>query len=348
MLPRLTGVTAAVPNCQRDSMGNEGESLPTRTRRQRLGAMVPWFTSLAVFGGGAVTLDGVERAMAVGAFSASCVGALLAVSQLRRSVSSMRSWMGDRESALSTFADDRAAAVARQFQWAVEELVRARAELRKVEGMRVEAEDRARTIAATARQDGEELRSVREKLAAMDPSELEVLRGKIEQVQQAFQDEERDRRSAERRARAAEQRVAALTRTLRLVATTVSPAGDGIASPAMASETITLDWTLEYDGSGHTLRLRSTSPDLRPTRARIADATGRLVVESAAARQRHPSEVMIRIPQSVAGAVESGNWSAFQLEVEVDDVWDPAVLVDRAEPVVDTEVMQPRTLRIVS
>ena len=34
----------------------------------------------------------------------------------------MRGWMGERESALSTFADDRAATVARQFQWAVEEL----------------------------------------------------------------------------------------------------------------------------------------------------------------------------------------------------------------------------------
>jgi hypothetical protein len=303
---------------------------------------------LAVFGAGAIALDGVERAMAVGAFSASCVGALLAMSQLRRAVSSMRRWMGDRESALSTFADDRAATVARQFQWSVEELVRARADLRKVDGMRVEAEDRAKSIGEKARQDGDELRLVREKLAAMDPSELEVLRAKIEQLQQAFQDEGRDRRTAEHRAHTAEQRVAALTRTLRLVANTVSPAAERIASPATPAEVIALDWTLEYDGSGHTLRVRSTTPDVRPNRVRIVDATGRLVVESAGMRQRHPAELMIRVPPSVAAAVESGNWSAFQLEVEVDDVWDSAVLVDRAEPVVDAEVMQPRSLRIVS
>jgi ribosomal protein L14 len=310
--------------------------------------MVPWLTSLALFGGGAVTLDGAERAMAVGAFSASCVGALLALSQLRRAVLSMRSWMGDRESALSSFADDRAVTVARQFQWSVEELVRARAELRRVEGMRVQAEDRARSITERARQDSDDLRLAREKLIAMDPSELEVLRAKIEQMQQAFQDEERDRRSAERRARTAEQRVAALSRTLRLVATTVSPAGEGSASRATPSELITLDWALEYDGTGHTLRLWSTSPDLHPTRVRVIDATGRQVVESASVRQRRSNELMIRIPQSVAVAVESGNWTAFQLEVEVDDAWDAAVLVDRAEPVVDIEVMQPRSLRIVS
>jgi hypothetical protein len=310
--------------------------------------MFPWLVCLAVFGAGAIALDGVERATAVGAFSASCLGALFAISQVRRAVSSMRSWMGDRESALSSFADDRAATVARQFQWAVEELVRARADLRKVDGMRVEAEDRAKSQNDKARQDSEDLRAVRERLAAMDPSGLEVLRAKIERIEQAFQDEERDRRSAERRAHAAEKRVADLTRTLRLVATTVSPAAEGIASPAGSHEVIALDWTLEYDGNGHTLRLRSTSPDVRPNGVRIVDATGRLVVESAGIRQRHPAELMIRIPQSVAAAVESGNWSAFQLEVEVDDVWDSAILVDRAEPVVDAEVMQPRSLRIVS
>src|SRR6266550_3972846 len=142
MRRRLTGVTGLASDCHGGSVGNEGESVPARTRGQRLGAMVPWVGSLAVFGAGAITLDGVERATAVGAFSASCVGALLAISQVRRAVSSMRSWMGDRESALSSFADDRTATVARQFQWAVEEPVRARADLRKVDGMRVEAEDR--------------------------------------------------------------------------------------------------------------------------------------------------------------------------------------------------------------
>ena len=75
---------------------------------------------------------------------------------------------------------------------------------------------------------------------------------------------------------------------------------------------------------------------------------GRLVVESAGGPQRQPAELMIRIPQSVAAAVESGNWSPFQPEVEVDDVWDGAVLANRKEPVVDGEVMKPRSLRIAS
>ena len=310
--------------------------------------MAPWFVSLAVFGAGALTLDGVERAIAIGAFSASCLGALLAVSQLRRSVSLMRGWMGERESALSTFADDRAAAVARQFQWAVEELVSVRAELRKVEGMRVDAEHRATTAAAEARRDAEDLRVARENLEALDPSELELLREKLQHAEQAFQDEERDRRNTERRARAAEQRVADLTRTLRLVANTVSSGGDGISAREVPTGPLVLDWTLEYDGTAHSLRLRSTSPETRPSKARILDATGRPVAESASPRQRRPTQVVLRIPQSVAAAVESGDWSAFRLEVEVDEVWHGAVLVDRAQPVVDTDVMQPRAFRVVS
>jgi hypothetical protein len=192
------------------------------------------------------------------------------------------------------------------------------------------------------------LRAARETLAAIDTGELEILRAKIEQLEQDFQDGERDRRTAERRARAAEQRVTDLTRTLRLVANTVSSDAEGIASRGARAEVLSLDWTLEYDGNGHTLRLRSTSPELRPSRARIVDATGRLVVESADVLRRHPAEVLLRIPQSVAAAVESANWSAFQLEVEIDEAWQAAVLIDRAKPVVDAEVMQPRSLRIVS
>jgi hypothetical protein len=329
-------------------VGNEGESVPARTRRQRLGAMVPWLVSLSVFGVGAVGLDGLERALAVGAFSASCLGALLSVAQLRRAVSSMRGWMGERESALSTFADDRAAAVARQFQWAVEELVSVRAELRKTEGLRIDAEGRAASAAEEARRHAEDLRVAREHLGALDASELDLLREKLHQVEQAFQDEERDRHTTERRARAAEQRVADLTRTLRLVANTVSSGGEALASGPTPSGPLTLDWTLEYDGSAHSLRLRSTSAQTRPSKARILDATGRPVAESGNARQRRPAQVVLRIPQSVAAAVESGDWSAFRLEVEVDEVWLGAVLVDRAQPVVDVEVMQPRAFRVVS
>src|SRR5438552_267678 len=328
-------------------MGNEGDSVPAGTLGQRVRALVPWFVCLTILGAAAVVLDGLERAIAVGAFSASCFGALLATSQVHGAIVSMRRWMGDRESALSTFADDRAAAVARQFQWAVEELVRARTELRKIDGMRIEADERARSVNEKARQDGEELRVARERLGAMEAGELGLLRTKMERIERALQDADHDRRTAEARARAAEQRVADLTRTLRLVATTVSSGCEGVVSRVAAIEALTLDCTPEYDSSGHSLRLRTTS-DVRPTKARIVDATGRLVTESVGTLHRRPAQLLLRVPQSVAAAVESGDWSSFHLEVEVDGGWMAARLVDRAEPVVDAEVMQPRSLRVVS
>src|SRR5438046_9976737 len=139
-------------------MGSEGDSVPARTRGERFSVIAPWLVCLGIFGGGAVVFDGLERAIAVGAFSASWVGALLAVSLVRGAVVSMRRWMGNRESALSTFADYRAAAVARQFQWAVEELVRSRAALRKGDGMGAEAEARARMVDARARYGGRGVR----------------------------------------------------------------------------------------------------------------------------------------------------------------------------------------------
>ena len=326
-------------------MGNEEAAVPGRELGERIRALLPWFACLAVFGFGALALDGVVRAIAVGAFAASCVGAMLAITQVRNAVTAMRRWMGERESALTTFADDRAAAVARQFQWAVDELVRARAELRKAESLRVQAEERALEFADKARRDSDELRAAREKLRSVDGTELDVLREKIEQIERAFREEEHDRRIAERRARAAEERVADLTRTLRLVATTVSSGGENFGSPrTIPTGPLALDWTLEYDGTAHTLRLRSASADVRPQRARILDASGRLVIESAKTRRRS-TEMLLRIPQSVAAAVESADWSAFQLEVQLDGEWLSAALVARAPVASDA---RPAAFRVVS
>lgn len=328
-------------------MGNDDNSAPGRTLAERLRALVPWVVCLVAFGAGAVVLDGLERAIAVGAFAASCIGAVLAMSQVRRAVVSMRTWMGERESALSTFADDRAAAVARQFQWAVEELVRARADLRKAESMRVQAEAHAREVAEQARQDGEDLRLAREKLGALDGTELNVLREKVDRIERAFLEEEHDRRIAERRARAAEERVADLTRTLRLVASTVAFGGESVAASTPPEGPVMLDWTLEYDGTDHTLRLRATSPETRPTKVRILDASGRTLVESSA-RRRRSAEVLLRIPQSVAAAVESADWSAFQLQVELGGWWHGAALVDRAQTAADAPPARQANFRVVS
>src|SRR5438552_15679160 len=132
-------------------MGNEGDSVPAGTLGQRVRGLVPWFVCLTILGAAAVALDGLERAIAVGAFSASCFGALLATSQVHGAIVSMRRRMGDRESALSTFADDRAAAVARQIQWPVQGLVHARAEQRRVLGLRAQARARPKAGAERAR-----------------------------------------------------------------------------------------------------------------------------------------------------------------------------------------------------
>src|SRR5438034_7747043 len=83
-------------------MGSEGDSVPARTRGERFRVIAPWLVCLGIFGSGAVVFDGLERAIAVGAFSASWVAALLAVSQVRGAVVSMRRWMGNREDRKST------------------------------------------------------------------------------------------------------------------------------------------------------------------------------------------------------------------------------------------------------
>ena len=113
-------------------------------------------------------------------------------------------------------------------------------------------------------------------------------------------------RNPERRARAAEQRVVELTRTLRFVGSTVE--SDGSAEQAATKGPLRLEWILEYDGNVHALRLRSAASERRPSQVRILDATGRLVAESATGRGRRVAQLVLRIPQSVAAAVESGDF----------------------------------------
>jgi hypothetical protein len=308
--------------------------------------MVPWLAGIAIAGVMIVALDGVERAAGVGALIATIAGAFIAVTQSRIMVRSMRTWLRDRESTLSTFADDRAAAVARQFQWAVDELVNVRAELRRTDGLRVEAEQLATRLTEEAGGHAEELRIARERLAELDGSTIEALHQQLDRTRESLQDKERERNSAERRARLAEQRAAEVSRTLRVVLSTV-----GQQEPPVLVDEATptlLEWTLEYDGSSHALRLRSAQRDLRPDRARIVDATGRTLAESPSTMLPHTGPIVMRIPHSVAAAVESGDWSAFQLEAEIDGAWRLAALVERGMAETEDRPQRVTALRIVS
>jgi hypothetical protein len=281
-------------------MGGDKELIWRRGPAERVRAIVPWLIAMGISAVLMFATDGVERAAAAGAFVATIAGVLVALTQSRAMISSMRRWLAQHETTLDTFADDRAAAVARQFQWAVEELVNVRAELRRTDALRVEAEQLATRVTEAANRDLDALRAARERLT---------------QAASALRDEERRRRSAE-------QRVEELTQTLELFASRVE-------MPVTEMSALALDWTLEYDGTTHSLRLRSTRADLRPGAARILDASGRLVAESPAARQVQPAQLVMVIPQSVAAAVESGDWTAFALEVVIDGAWRSAVLVHR-------------------
>jgi hypothetical protein len=329
---------------------DQGETWgPTPGARARI--FLPWFFSLLVAGAGIFTLGGIERAIAVGAFVAAAAGALLSLTQLRASVAGMRDWMAHRESDLSTFADDRAAAVARQFAWAVDELVGVRAELRRVDTLRVAAEHEAAASLEAARRDSAELRVARERLSELDADQVDLLRQRLEESEIARAHQDHERRSAEKRARLAEQRAAEVTRTLHLVASTLS--SDALAGHAIQAGPLRFAWTLEYDGSSHSLRVRSVIPGVRPTAARISDAAGQPIAEIATVRQRRSAQLVMRVPQSVAAAVESGDWSAFRLEVLIDDVWRAAVMADRGDlgertvHVLDDRARRPH-IRIVS
>jgi hypothetical protein len=251
----------------------------------------------------------------------------------------------------------------------VDELVAMRAELRRVDALRIEAEELAGAADDKTRRNTEELLVARQKIFELGAAESQVFGERareseavLQAAQNALREEERKRKDTERRMRAAEHRVSELTQALRVVASTVASgaASEALASRQAGSKPVSFDWTLEYDGTAHSLRLRCTDAEIQPTKARILDAAGQPVAEASgparrartAAGRARSTPLVLRVPRSVAAAAESGDWSAFRLEAQVDDVWRGAVLVDRTAPVLEAQradaVKRPAPMRIVS
>jgi hypothetical protein len=340
-----------------------------RSSAGRLLTLFPWLSILVVAAVSSYFLEAPERYFALGIAAGALAGAAFAWSHLRRTVRSLRRWMDKRESDLNTWADDRAAAVCRQFAWAVDELVAMRAELRRVDALRIEAEELAAKADGKTRRNTEELLVARQKIFELGAAESQVFGEKareseaaLQSAQNALREEERRRKDTERRMRVAEHRVSELTQALRVVASTVASgtSTEALASRQAGSTPVSFDWTLEYDGTAHSLRLRCTDADIQATKVRILDASGQPVAEASGPARRartasgraRSTSLVLRVPRSVAAAAESGDWSAFRLEAQVDDVWRGAVLVDRTAPVLEAQradaAKRPAPMRIVS
>jgi hypothetical protein len=301
---------------------------------RRLIALGPWLLSLAIAGMAAIFGGGGVRAVAIGAALGLSVGLVCAGVGIRATARSMRGWMSERESELSVWSDDRAAALARQFDWAVAELVAVRAENRRVDLLRSEAELLAASASERADHQGQLLEAARARLTSRDPTggaeRLVQLESELRATELARQDEERERRAAERRAKTAQQQVADLARTLRKVAATATTHDGERTTQATSTEPVNLDWTLEFDGASRALRLRPSMPLIRLRRARILDTASVIVAETEPGRRARARDLVLTIPQSVAAAVESADWAAFRLEVLVGAAWAAAALVDRS------------------
>jgi hypothetical protein len=264
---------------------------------------------------GASTGDPLQRVLGVGAFLGLAVGAVCAGVSVRATARSMGAWMRQREVELNAWSDDRANVVTRQFDWAVEELVALRVEIRRLDGLRIRAEE----VAANASE-----------RAAATEQLLEAARGRIvsgvsdEDVEQRAK-LEGELREAEYRARRAEERSAELVLTLQHVVAASGARAD--QTVALAAPTV-LDWTLQYDGTAHELRVHPTEQLVRINAVRLFGEDGTLAIES---RKRRGKDIAVRIPQAIAAAVEQAHWTSFRLEALVSGEWRRARLIDRRE-----------------
>ena len=101
--------------------------------------------------------------------------------------------------------------------------------------------------------------------------------------------------------------------------------------PQPATMALSFYWALHHDGYGVNLELQSGSATHRPTRVRIVDREGIVVMTSGTAMLNDdgtPAFTMARPPVAMLVDLDTGVLPAYELEALVDLVWVPVSLQD--------------------
>lgn len=306
-----TSLAALIEGFQRDSLDSLRPKLPPRPGAVRrwlhrvgvvlgwtvgyrrvphldasLQAVFPWALSLAIALPLAAVFDGMIRQVAAGVCAGLTVGGLFAWGQQRGNGRRAAAHLLGREVELLRYAEDRATSVARQFGWAVDDLIQVRRMARdrdaKIQELSGELAEARSTIELRDR----ELAHATQKVFEVGLFDVDRERSRLIQMEQTGADIRRElQRATDDNVRlttdlaVAAGRIAALSGALRLITEVTSGAEHGAAARGV----LEFLWKLEWDGRENVLRVRLADQNLIAESARILDGDTVIASQSEAA-----------------------------------------------------------------
>ena len=304
---------------------------------RRLQLVFPWALGLAIGIPMAAVFDGPIRSVAAGACGGFILGGMLAWAVQRSTSHRATAQLLDREVELLRYADDRAGTVARQFAWAIDDLLVARCTLRERDARLDElAEELAQTRSLAERRD-RELADATQKVFEVGLFDVDRMRAQMAELEQAATDlGEVRRRADEENTRvkaeldAATRRIAGLSGALRKINEVTSGAQQRGTEP----EELSFRWKLEFDGKRNALRMKLLDERLAATAARVLEAEETIAVSetttpaagvpSASGDQLAGWQSLI-VNEAIAGRFRASSYSELRFQFLVEGQWLPAV-----------------------
>ena len=239
-----------------------------------LQVLFPWLLSLAIDVPLAVIFDGTIRRVAVGLAVGLLIGGVFSSGLHRGTIRRTAAHLLEREVELLRYADDRAFSVARQFEWAVDDLLNTRRTVRDQDATLAALHGELRDLRTIIDGRDRELATAGQKLFEVGLFNVDRERLRVQEMEEAVAASraelgqvhaENARLRAD--ADAAARRIASLSSTLRRVneVSTAAERGSEEQSPAEFS------WKLEFDGRENLLRMKLIDDELVATGARVLD-----------------------------------------------------------------------------
>lgn len=251
-----------------------------------LQAVFPWALSLAIALPLAAVFDGAIRQVAAGVCAGLTVGGLFAWGQQRGNGRRAAAHLLGREVELLRYAEDRATSVARQFSWAVDDLLQMRRVARDRDAKIQELSGELAEARSAIQLRDRELAHATQKVFEVGLFDVDRERSRLIQMEQTGADIRRElQRATDDNVQlttdlaVAAGRIAALSGALRRITEVTSGAEHGAAAPGI----LEFLWKLEWDGRENVLRVRLADQNLIAESARILDGDTVIASQSEAA-----------------------------------------------------------------
>lgn len=301
-----------------------------------LQAIFPWLLMLAIGAPVAVIFDGLTRPIAAAFCAGVVLSGLFAWGLHRGTTRRAAAQLLGREVDLLQHAEDRAASVARQFEWAVDDLLFARSAVRDRDAKVTVVKEEVAVLRMVVEQRDRDIAEATQKVFEVGLYDVDLERSRLNEMQEAAADvrAEFDRVSGENEQLRSDvvlavRKIESLSASLRHiteVATGLHSTSEVEAGP------IPFSWKLEFDGARNVLRIKAVDDDLAATSARILQA-GTIVARQSEAESgdasvdhdRSAGWQCLTIDEVIADRFRNADHDGLVFELRIDDEWRVAV-----------------------